>query len=118
VGDRPHRGTARELEKNKIAFDGIEGRHITEDDLATADYLIVMDTENLNDVRRLAHETYYDEAVEAIRLMMEFSDDTDESEGGLDVPDPYYHKNFDKVYAMLDNATTGLLAEIREKYRI
>jgi protein-tyrosine phosphatase len=118
VGERPHRSTQRELDKHGIKYDGIVGRQLTEEDLATADYLIVMDTENLNDVRRLAYDTGYDEALDAIRLMMEFSGDTNEADGALDVPDPYYHKNYELVYKMLDEATTGLLAHIRQEAKI
>jgi len=118
VGDRPHRSTQRELDKHGIPYDGIVGRELTEDDLATADYLLVMDTENLNDVRRFARETDYDEALDAIRLTMEFADDPNEADGALDVPDPYYHKNYDVVYKMLDDATTGLLAHIRREAKI
>jgi protein-tyrosine phosphatase len=115
AGQRPHRGTARELQRNKIAFDGIVARHLTEDDIENADYLIVMDTENYNEVRRMAREWGFDD-VDDVRMMMEFSSDPTESD--LDVPDPYYHRNFDKVYAMLDDAAEGLLKYIRQKERI
>jgi protein-tyrosine phosphatase len=118
VGSRPHRSAQHELSKQGVSFEGIVGRQLTEEDLATADYLIVMDTENLNDVRRLAADTGYEEALDAIRLMMEFADDGNEAEGGLDVPDPYYHRNFDVVYRMLDNAASGLLDHIRREHRL
>jgi protein-tyrosine phosphatase len=110
AGQRPHRGTARELQRNKIAFDGIVARQLTD-----ADYLIVMDTENYNEVRRMAWEWGFDD-VDDVRMMMEFSSDPTESD--LDVPDPYYHRNFDKVYTMLDDAAEGLLKYIRQKERI
>ena len=118
AGEKPHRGTVRELQKHNIPFDGITARLITEEDMETADYLIVMDTENLSEARRLAYEWGYDDALDDIRMMMEFSSDADEREGGLDVPDPYYERNFDKVYAMLDEATDGLLRHIRQKERL
>lgn len=115
AGQRPHRGTARELQRNQITFDGIVARQLTEDDIEDADYLIVMDIENYNEVRRMAREWGFED-VDDIRLMMEFSSDPTESD--LDVPDPYYHRNFDKVYAMLDDAAAGLLKYIRQKERI
>jgi hypothetical protein len=34
------------------------------------------------------------------------------------VPDPYYTNDFEGVYAMLDDATTGLLDYIRRKERL
>jgi protein-tyrosine phosphatase len=115
AGERPHRGTARELQRNNIAFDGIVARHLSEEDIESADYLIVMDTENYNDVRRMAREWGFED-IDDVRMMMEFSSDA--TEGDLDVPDPYYHRNFDKVYAMLDDAADGLLKYIRQKERL
>ncbi|MBA3532773.1 MAG: low molecular weight phosphotyrosine protein phosphatase [Ardenticatenales bacterium] len=111
AGQRPHRGTARELQRNNIAFDGIVARELAETDIEDADYLIVMDTENYNDVRRMARAWGFE--VDDVRLMLEFA--SSQSEDDLDVPDPYYHRNFDAVYAMLDDAATGLLKYIREK---
>lgn len=113
-GDRPHRGTARELQRRGVAFDGIVSRQIREADIEEADYLIVMDTENLNDVRQLASRWGYD--VADLRMMLEFS--SNPQEGELDVPDPYYTRGFDRVYDMLDDAADGLLAHIRKQERL
>ena len=118
VGERPHRSTQWELDKHGIKYDGIVGRQLTEEDFSTVDYLLVMDTENLNDVRRLAYDTGYEDALDAIRLIMEFADDPNEADGALDVPGPYYHRNYDFVYKMLDDATTGLLAHIRQEAKL
>jgi protein-tyrosine phosphatase len=115
AGSRPHRGTVRELQQRKISFDGIASRLLTEDDIENADYLIVMDIENLNDVRRMAREWNFDDP-EDVRLLMEFA--ADDYEGELDVPDPYYTRGFDKVYAMIDSATEGLLKYVRQKERL
>jgi protein-tyrosine-phosphatase len=46
---------------------------------------------------------------------MEFASDPN---APIDVPDPYYEKNFDQVYDLIDDATTGLLQHIREKERL
>lgn len=113
AGDHPHRGTQRELRRHKIPFDGIVSRQLTPQDLEKADYIVVMDTENLNDVRQLAWRWGFDDEIhQDIRMMLEFSSG---HQGTLDVPDPYYSRGFDKVYRMLNDAATGLLKHIREK---
>ncbi len=115
-GARPHRGTARELLRRSIPFSEIVSRGLREEDIEQADYLIVMDLENFNDVRRMARAWGFGD-VDDIRFLLEFaSDGADES--SVDVPDPYYHDNFPEVYAMIDDACTGLLAYIREQERL
>ncbi len=116
AGSRPHRGTARVLQRRNIPFEGIVARQLDENDIENADYLIVMDVENYNDVRRMAQQWGFED-VEDVRLMLEFASNT-QDESSLDVPDPYYSGNFDEVYAMLDDACTGLLQTIRRQEKL
>ncbi|MDQ4076861.1 MAG: low molecular weight phosphotyrosine protein phosphatase [Chloroflexota bacterium] len=112
-GARPHRGTARQLQQRNIDFSGIVSRQINAEDIENADYLIVMDLDNYNTVRRRAREWGFGD-VDDIRFLLEFaSNGHDESD--LDVPDPYYTRNFDGVYEMIDDATEGLLEYIRKQ---
>lgn len=115
VGERPHRGTARELQRHNISLEGLVARQLAEEDIESADYLIVMDTENLNEVRRMARQWGFGE-VDDIRMMLEFSSDTREAD--LDVPDPYYTRGFDATYTLLDDATNGLLRYVRQRERL
>lgn len=110
IGARPHRGTARELQRRNIDFKGITARQFAESDLEQADYLIVMDLDNYNDVRRMARGWGFD--ADDVRLLLEFSSDADER-SDLDVPDPYYQRNFDVVYEMIDDACENLLKWVR-----
>jgi protein-tyrosine phosphatase len=113
AGGRPQRGTERELRRHKIPFDGIVSRQLTPEDLEDADYIVVMDTQNLNDVRQLAWRWGFDDELhQDIRMMLEFS--SGGHQGSLDVPDPYYSRGFDKVYKKLNEAGNGLLKHIRE----
>lgn len=110
VGERPHRGAVRELERHGISVGEMRAARITAEQLETADYIIAMDVENLNTLRRLTrHEGFEDIDV---RLLMEFASDPN---APMEVPDPYYERNFDEVYRMIDDATTGLLAWIRKR---
>jgi protein-tyrosine phosphatase len=45
-----------------------------------------------------------------MRLLMDFVS----SGEGRDIPDPYYTRNFDEVYAMISAGCRGLLEHIRE----
>src|SRR5579859_5656432 len=51
-GERPHRGTLGVLAQNNIPYDGF-ARQITRADLKSFDYVVVMDDENLADVKKL-----------------------------------------------------------------
>ena len=114
AGDRPHRGTQRELKRQQIPFDGIVSRQLTAHDIEVTDYIVVMDTQNLNDVRRSTANWGFDDI--DIRMMLEFS--SDHSITTLDVPDPYYSRGFGRVYNMLDDAAGGLLTYIRREEKL
>ncbi len=51
VGSPPHHGTQAILRKNGVSFDGQRARQIQPVDLGHYDYLIVMDSSNLDDVQ-------------------------------------------------------------------
>ncbi len=115
IGQYPHRGTQYELKRHKVSYEGIRARQLNAEDVEICDYIIVMDTENLNDVRKQARQWGYNLDGE-IRMMLEFADNTSIEE--LDVPDPYYTREFDKVYNMLDDAADGLLKYIKQQEKL
>ena len=115
IGHYPHRGTQYELKRHKISYEGIRARQLSPQDIERCDYIIVMDTENLNEVRNQARKWGYD-VDDEVRMMLEFAENTPLDE--LDVPDPYYTRGFDKVYAMLDDASNGLLSYIRQQEQL
>jgi protein-tyrosine phosphatase len=116
IGSRPHRGTARELQRRGIDFAGITARQVAEHDIESSDYLIVMDLENYQDLKQMARRWGFSE-LEDVRFLLEFASNGRDEES-LDVPDPYYHRNFDEVYDMLEDACDGLLAYIRRQEKI
>lgn len=103
VGEPSHRGTRRVLKKHGIRYDG-RARQIQPTDLEAANtYLIAMDRNNLNDLRRR-----YGPHARMYRLL-DFASKADVS----DVPDPYYNGNFEYVYQLVLDGCRGLLATIR-----
>ncbi len=105
IGEPPHRGTQEILRRYSIPHDGC-ARQITRDDIATADYLVAMDRQNVTDVRALASSGI---PSGKLRRLLEYAP----AGGALDVPDPYFEDNFDEVYRLVDAGCRGLLARIR-----
>ena len=68
-------------------------------------YIIAMDENNLNDLRRTfgSHPRLY--------RLLDFAANTHEK----NVPDPYYQGNFEYVYQLVLDGCTGLLETIRRQ---
>lgn len=104
IGERPHQGTRKVLRQHGIDYDG-RARQLATADFARADFLIAMDTENLQILRRRAS------TAAEIGLLLDYADGIHER----DVPDPYYSGGFDRVYQLVEAGCRGLLAHIRNK---
>lgn len=92
-----------------IDISGLRGRQATTRDIEFFDYVLAMDRsnyDNLIDICPAGHEA-------KVRLFMEFA----ESGQPLDVPDPYFggRSGFDRVLDMIEEASAGLLADIRRR---
>ncbi len=107
LGERPHQGTRRILQKNSIPYDG-RARLIDRTDYDRFDYIVVMDNANLRDVRYLGKGK-----AQVVRLM-----DFALQSGVAEVPDPYYDGRFELVYDLVSEAASGLLAHIRQERQL
>ncbi|MEX2512615.1 MAG: low molecular weight protein-tyrosine-phosphatase [Cyclobacteriaceae bacterium] len=89
------------------------GRQLHRTDFRDFDYLIAMDHSNFEKINQLA--TVVGAQPKNLRLMREFQ----ESAEFLEVPDPYYggEEGFQKVFEILDEAITGFLHHVEEKYQ-
>lgn len=110
IGNPPHEGTQSILTKKGIDFSGIRARQIGEEDLRMFDYIIAMDVENMEDLKRLAG---YNKAGFVGRLL-DFVPDSDIA----DVPDPYYTGNFTEVYELIQKGCRHLLEAIKKEQGI
>ncbi len=108
VGEPPHRGTQEVLRRNGIDCAGA-ARQITVQDIVGADYLIAMDWENVAAVRTVDRSGVVGRK---LHRLLEFAPHG----GPLDVPDPYFHDNFDEVYDLVQAGCRGLLAHIRQEH--
>ncbi len=81
-------------------------RKIEESDLFEFDYILVMDKDNLVDVKSLIKD-HMDKIHPKVKLILSYSKKFNLEE----VPDPYYggQDGFDKVLDLLDDAIDGLI---------
>jgi protein-tyrosine phosphatase len=103
IGETAHHGTRNILRQQNIPYNG-RARQITTADLDYYDYIITMDESNRENV--LALGTGRTQVAPLLSFAPEL--------GISEVPDPYYHGGFDKVFEMVREACEGLLEHIRE----
>ena len=89
-------------------------RRISTGDLTRFDHILAMDANNLRELRRLAAKCAQGAD---IRLLREFDPIAD---GRRDVPDPYFGgaDGFENVHDIVERSCRGLLADLRERYRL
>jgi protein-tyrosine phosphatase len=109
-GEWADRRTLAVLRKHDIPYDG-RSRQVQPADLQRFDYVLAMDSQNVADLHRIDRNGKLDGKL--FRLL-------DFAPAGYpqDVPDPYYDGRFDYVYDLVDAASRGLLAHVRQEHRL
>ena len=112
IGEAPDERASAAALKRGIDLSSQRARRVSPDDFYQFDYVIAMDSSNYGDLASNCppeHEA-------KLRLFMEFAADLKTNE----VPDPYYGgtTGFERVLDMIEQASAGLLAEIRRQYRL
>ncbi len=113
VGEPPDRRMRATAEKHGVSMEGIVARQVAPADIEEADYILVMDKDNLHDV------LYYDREGRwghKVRLFREFDPQPDTYQ----VPDPYYGgpEGFEEVYRIVRRTAEALLDHLIEKHRL
>jgi protein-tyrosine phosphatase len=101
-GEPPHHGTRQVLRQRSISHETIRARQIKREDFASFDYIVCMDEENLNGLRRLAP------ADKKLYRLLDFAPAQNER----NVEDPYYTGRFEHVFQLVEAGCRGLLAHI------
>ncbi|HHJ15321.1 MAG TPA: low molecular weight phosphotyrosine protein phosphatase [Gammaproteobacteria bacterium] len=109
VGEGPDQRATRTAAQRGIDLSGQRARRVTVDDFERFDYILAMDSSNLDDLQALCPEQYRDR----VRLLLEFAEEAAQ----LDVPDPYYggSRGFEQVLDLVEQGSRGLLQTIRQK---
>jgi len=112
-----HTGSPPDLRSQAIAksrgidLTGLRARRFVSNDFIEFDYLLGMDRANLADMLALKP----DASGAGVKLLLEYSDSFEQQE----IPDPYFGEDgFDLVFDMIDDASRGLLRDIRSQHGI
>jgi len=109
VGEPPHEGTRKILEKYEIDSKGLVARQINKKDLSEFDYIIAMDKQNKRDILNLMSNNRAN-----VYQLLDLVEDVQNK----DVPDPYYTGNFDEVYDLVTKGCKALLKKIKQEHQL
>lgn len=102
TGKRPFRSTRRFLNKMQIPYGWIRSRQVTEDDLLTFNYIVVMDQENLDVLSERFGQTCQ------IPFLLDYLPDVKDK----NVPDPSVTGKHMETYHLLVKSCEKLLQHI------
>jgi protein-tyrosine phosphatase len=109
VGSPPDRRAQEAARRRGIDLSPLRGRQATAEDLVSFDYVLAMDRDNQSHLLAIAGELG-----DKVQLFLEYAEDIPD----LEVPDPYYggRSGFERVIDMIEEASRGLLADIRRRH--
>jgi protein-tyrosine phosphatase len=112
VGEPPDVRATQAARKRSVDLASQRARRVTGDDFLDFDYVLAMDRNNYDDLMSLCPPDHQSK----LHLFLEFASGLEEDE----VPDPYYGgiTGFDRVLDLIERASQGLLAEIRQQHRL
>jgi len=111
IGSPPdHRAQSAAI-KRGIDLSSLRGRKVEHNDFKNFDYVLGMDNSNHSDLQEVAGGN-----ADNLFLFLEFANNFSETE----VPDPYYggDQGFEHVLDLIEDASIGLLNDIKEKHSI
>lgn len=101
IGELPHEGTRRVLDKYGISYEGLRARQVTKEDFDKFSRIYAMDRENQSDLIQMGSKK--------VELFL-----ANHHSGILDVPDPYYTGNFDEVYELIRESCELILKDLNK----
>ncbi len=107
VGSDPDRRSQAEAKSRGVDLSSLRARRFVSEDFDRFDYVIGMDFDNRSNMEALRP----DGSDKPVHLMLDFSTKYAQQR---EIPDPYYGQDgFGLVFDMIDDASQGLLAQIR-----
>ncbi len=109
VGSPPDERAQRSASSRGLDLSIQRARQVTPDDCRNFDYVLTMDQQNYRVVSALCRESSAE-----VRPFLDYASDRFETE----VPDPFYGgpEGFEHVLDLVEEASEGLLKEIKEKH--
>ena len=109
IGSQPDHRSQQTAKSRGIDLSDLRGRKAVKEDFDKFDYILAMDDDNLQLLEQICPSGMESK----LSLFLDFSDDYSETE----VPDPYYggDQGFDHVFDLVESASRGLLAKIKEQ---
>ena len=104
IGKSPHEGTLSKLAEFEVSAEGMAGRQLTVKDAEDFDYIIGMDTENIQNIHKLFSDHNH-------QRVLRFLDLTGHKK---DVPDPYFTGDFQETYELVVEGCQALLDLIKK----
>lgn len=110
VGEPPDQRAQQAALRRGYQMHDLRARKVQSSDFADFDYILAMDHDNLAELNYRCPDQFNHK----LSLLMKFSQ---ENMFGLEVPDPYFggSQGFEKVLDMIEAASQGLLAHIRQQ---
>ncbi|PCM45544.1 low molecular weight protein-tyrosine-phosphatase [Marinobacter sp. ANT_B65] len=108
IGKGPDPRSMEAAGRRDIDISALKARQFTEVDLDIFDYVVVMDRQNLADVKDVWHQNGGTEPT----LFLEYG-----QSDLVEVPDPYFggEDGFERVLDLIEDASEGLLRDIQER---
>lgn len=107
LGEPPHTGTRKVLERHGISWEGMRASKLRAEDGGRFDYILAMDESNERAIRSILPPDAKAEVMLFLSLLPE--------RGLKDVPDPYYTGNFDEVYELVSEGCRRLLEKVKQR---
>ena len=110
VGEPPDARASQAALQRGVDLSEQQARKVNEGDFYEFDYVLAMDSSNYADLSELCSP----EERARLHLFLDFA----QGIGSKEVPDPYYGgaTGFERVLDLIEEASTGLLAEIRQQH--
>ncbi len=106
IGNDIHHGTRRKLKEMGIPFERRRARQVAASDYINFDYLIVMDGNNIRNLKRIIGGDLEGKVFK----LLDFTD-----RAGEDIADPWYTGNFDVTYTDIEEGCRGLLNRLIDR---
>lgn len=106
IGNDIHYGTKRKLIEMGVPFEKRGARQITKKDYENFDYIILMDSYNVRNLKRIIP----DDTKNKVFKLLDFSE-----RKGEDIADPWYTGNFDETYNDVLEGCNGLLLKLKSE---